>query len=292
MTYSLVAFDAESGQLGVAVQSHWFGVGSVVPHARPGVGAVATQSVPDPAHGPRILDLLAGGATPDQALDEVLRGDAAADFRQTAVVDVHGRAAVHTGPGCMADAGHHLGDGWSAQANMMSSAEVWPAMAEAFTAAAGRPLPERLLDALDAAEAAGGDVRGRQSAAMLVVPAAGDAWGRLVDLRGEDSDDPLGELRRLLVLNRAYSAAGRADELMAEGREEDARQLYEDAAALAPGKAELQFWAALFEAVQGDRDAGLERVRGVIAGDPGLGELLARLTDDIAPGIEELRRAL
>jgi uncharacterized Ntn-hydrolase superfamily protein len=292
MTYSLVAFDAAAGEIGVAVQSHWFSVGSVVPHARPGVGAVATQSVPEPSHGPRILDLLADGAAPDEALDEVLRGDAAGDFRQTAVVDVHGRVAVHTGSGCMPDAGHHAGRGWSAQANMMSSAEVWPAMAEAFAAARGERLPERLLGALDAAEAAGGDVRGRQSAALLVVPASGDPWTRVTELRVEDSDEPLAELRRLLVLDRAYSAAGRADELMAEGDEEGARRLYDEAASLAPGKAELQFWAALFQAVGPEPEAGLEGVRRAIAGQPGLGELLARLTDDIAPGVGAVRDRL
>jgi uncharacterized Ntn-hydrolase superfamily protein len=292
MTYSLVAFDAAAGELGVAVQSHWFSVGSVVPHARPGVGAVATQSVPDPSHGPRVLDLLAAGAAPGEALDEVLRGDAAAGFRQTAVVDVHGRVAVHTGAGCMPDAGHHVGRGWSAQANMMSSADVWPAMAAAFTAAADEPLPERLLGALDAAEAAGGDVRGRQSAALLVVPASGDPWSRVTELRVEDSEEPLAELRRLLVLDRAYSAAGRADELMAEGDEDSARRLYDEAASLAPGKAELRFWAALFKAVGPEPERGLEGVRQAIADQPGLGDLLARLTDDIAPGVGAVRERL
>src|SRR5829696_2679014 len=147
MTYSLVARGPVTGELGVAVQSHWFGVGSVVPFVRPGIGAVATQSVPDPAQGATILDALAQGAAPDAAIDAVLVGDEGAAYRQIGVVDAAGRVATHTGDGCMADAGHTSGDGWSAQANMMASAEVWPAMAEAFVAADG-PLAERLLAGL------------------------------------------------------------------------------------------------------------------------------------------------
>ena len=282
MTYSIVALDPATGELGVAVQSHWFGVGSVVPHVRPGVGAVATQSVPDPAHGPRLLDLLEQGAAPDEAIDAVLRGDEAGAYRQTAVVDARGRVAVHTGHGCMPDAGHTIGDGWSAQANIMASAEVWPAMGEAYVAADGG-LAERLLAALDAAQAAGGDVRGQQSAALVV--------GREV-LRVEDHEQPLAELRRLVVLQRAYSAAGAGDEAMAEGRLDDAGALYEEASRLAPGKPELLFWAGLAAVQRGARDEGLDRLRRAIAQNPGLGRLLERLTDEIAPGVAEVRDAL
>jgi uncharacterized Ntn-hydrolase superfamily protein len=282
VTYSIVARDPVSGELGVAVQSHWFGVGAVVPHVRDRVGAVATQSVPDPAHGPRILDLLAQGAAPDEAIDAILRIDEAGAYRQIAVVDAHGRVAVHTGHGCMPDAGHTTGDGWSAQANIMASAEVWPAMAEAFVAAAG-PLAERLLAALDAAQAAGGDVRGMQSAALVT---------RDIELRVEDHDDPLAELRRLLVLQRAYAAAAAGDEAMAEGRLEDAGAHYEEAARLAPGKPELLFWAGLAAVQRGDREDGVDRVRRAIVQNPGLGTLLDRLTDDIAPSAADVRAAL
>jgi uncharacterized Ntn-hydrolase superfamily protein len=282
VTYSIVARDPVTGELGVAVQSHWFGVGAVVPHVRPGVGAVATQSVPDPAHGSRLLDLLEQGAPPDEAIDAILRADEAGAYRQIAVVDDRGRVAVHTGHGCMPDAGHTTGDGWSAQANIMTSAEVWPAMGEAFVAADG-PLAERLLAALNAAQAAGGDVRGMQSAALV----AGE-----VGLRVEDHDDPLAELRRLLVLQRAYAAAGAGDEAMAEGRLGDAGAHYEEAARLAPDKPELLFWAGLAAVQRGDRDAGLERVRRAIAQNPGLGTLLDRLTDDIAPSAADVRAAL
>jgi uncharacterized Ntn-hydrolase superfamily protein len=283
MTYSIVARDPVTGELGVAVQSHWFGVGAVVPFVRPGVGAVATQSVPDPTHGPRILDLLEQGAAPDAAIDAVLEGDEGIDFRQIGVVDAQGRVAVHTGPGCMADAGHRTGEGWTCQANIMVNAEVWPAMAEAYVAGAG-PLAERMLAALDAAEAAGGDVRGRQSAALVV--------GGVADLRVEDHPEPLAELRRLVVLRRAYTAAEAADEAMAEGRMDDAAELYEEAGRLAPQSAELSFWAGLSAFQRGHRDEGLERVRAAIGTSPGLGTLLGRLGPDVAPAAAEVRSAL
>jgi uncharacterized Ntn-hydrolase superfamily protein len=291
VTYSLVARDPETSELGVAVQSHWFSVGAVVTHARAGAGAVATQSVPDPAHGPRILDLLQEGASPDEALDSVLKGDEAIDFRQTAVVDVKGRVAVHTGPGCMQDAGHTTGDGWSCQANMMSSAEVWPAMAEAFVASKGR-LAERLVAALQAADAAGGDVRGRQSAALLVVPAIGEPWRRTVELRVEDHPDPVTELARLLHLQRAYAHAGDGDEAMAEGRIAEAGELFVRASELAPEKEELLFWAGLALASAGEFDEGVSRVRRAISANRGLAVLLERLTEDIAPAAARVRQAL
>jgi uncharacterized Ntn-hydrolase superfamily protein len=195
--------------------------------------------------------------------------------------------AVHTGDGCMLDAGHRTGEGWSAQANMMASAEVWPALAEAFVAAEG-PLAERLLTALDAAEAAGGDVRGRQSAAIVVAGPTGTS----VDLRVEDSPEPHAELRRLLTLRRAYTAAEAADEAMAEGRMDDAAALYEEAGRLAPQSAELSFWAGLSAVQRGERDAGLQRVRDAVAASPGLGRLLDRLGPDVAPAAAEVRAAL
>ena len=293
MTYSLVARDPDTGELGVAVHSHWFSVGSVVTHARTGVGAVAVQSVPDPAHGPRILELLENGAPPGAALETVLEGDDAMHYRQTAVVDVKGRVAVHTGQGCVADAGHTTGDGWSAQGNMMATADVWPAMAEAFVGAtAGTPLAGRLLAAMQAAEAAGGDLRGRQSAAMLVVPALGEPWRRTVDLRVDDHTDPVAELGRLLTLNAAYADAGAADELLAEGRIAEAGELYVRAAELAPEKEELLFWSGLAAAGAGEVDEGIARVRRAVSANRGLRDLLDRLGDDIAPAAAQVRAAL
>jgi uncharacterized Ntn-hydrolase superfamily protein len=291
VTYSIVARDAATGELGVAVQSHWFSVGSIVTWARPGIGAVATQSIAEPAYGPRLLERLGAGEEPRAALAEELASDPLARFRQVAVVDHQGRVAVHTGDGCIAAAGHVEGDAFSAQANMMASDRIWPAMADAFTAADGT-LDRRLLAALDAGEAAGGDVRGRQSAALLVVPAEGDPWRANAELRVEDSPEPLAELRRLLDLKDAYALADRADTLAGEGRSTEAAALYAGAAAAAPGSAELAVWAGLGIAATGDVDSGAERVRDAIAASPGLGELLARLEPEIAPSAAAVRERL
>jgi len=243
-TYSIVARDAGTGDLGVAVQSHWFSVGSIVSWAEPGVGAVATQSIAEPAYGPRLLDRLRGGQPPREALDELRAGDEQARFRQIATIDSAGQTAVHTGAGCIPHSGHIEGDGFSAQANMMASPEVWPAMAEAFTGEKGT-LAHRLLAALDAGEAAGGDVRGRQSAALVVVPEKGERWRRVVELRVEDHREPLCELRRLLDLAEAYALATEGDDLVGEGRHAEAAERYRRASELAPDSQELLFWAGL-----------------------------------------------
>ena len=290
-TYSIVARDAESGELGVAVQSHWFSVGSIVSFARAGVGAVATQSIAEPAYGPRLLDALADGEPPDRALARLLADDEQARFRQVAVVAPSAAVAVHTGDGCMVHAGDRAGDGYSTQANLMASPRVWPAMAEAFEASEG-PLSRRLLETLEAGEEAGGDVRGRQSAALLVVPGEGESWERSVDLRVEDHADPLGELRRLVGLHDAYGFADRGDELTGEGRHEEAAEQYARASALAPGNAELSFWAGLGIAQGGDLDAGVERVRAALAEHDGWRQLLARVNSEVAPAADAVAEAL
>jgi uncharacterized Ntn-hydrolase superfamily protein len=288
-TYSIVARDPDSGELGVAVQSHWFSVGSLVSWGRPGVGVVATQSIAEPAYGPRLLDRLAEGEAPEAALAAELDADESASVRQVAVVDGEGRVAVHTGEGCIPHAGDTGGDGFAAQANMMSSPEVWPAMAAAFESSSG-PLARRLLAALEAAEGAGGDVRGRQSAALLVVPAEGEPWQRAAELRVEDAPDPLAELRRLLDLHEAYVLADRADGLAGEGRHDEAGPLYVAASLAAPGSAELAFWAGLGLAAGGELEAGAGRVRAAIdAGGESWRELLARLEPEIAPGVNAVR---
>jgi uncharacterized Ntn-hydrolase superfamily protein len=291
-TYSIVARDPATGELGVAVQSHWFSVGSIVSWARAGIGAVATQSIGEPAYGPRLLDRLAAGEAPDDALAAELAGDELARFRQVAVVDSAGRVAAHTGEGCMPHAGHRVGDALSAQANLMASPEVWPAMAAAFQSAAGDELGRRLLAALDAAEAAGGDVRGRQSAALLVVPAEGEPWRSTVNLRVEDALDPLAELRRLLDLDDAYQLADRADALAGEGRHQEAAELYLRAAEAAPANVELSFWAGLGIAAGGDLERGAERVRAALEAYDGWRHLLARLDPEIAPAADAVRGAL
>ena len=290
-TYSIVARDPDTGELGVAVQSHWFSVGSIVSWAEPGVGAVATQSIAEPAYGPRLLDRLRGGQAPGEALDELLAHDQQARVRQVSVVDSHGAVAVQTGDECIPYAGHVEGDGFSAQANMMAGPEVWPAMADAFRSATG-PLARRLLTVLDAAEAAGGDVRGRQSAALVVVPAEGEGWLRTVELRVEDHDQPLDELRRLLDLADAYAVATEGDDLVGEGRHAEAAERYREAAELAPASPELLFWAGLALAQGGDLKGGTERVRSAITMYSGWRDLLERLEPEIAPSAAVVRAEL
>jgi uncharacterized Ntn-hydrolase superfamily protein len=291
MTYSIVARDLETGALGVAVQSHWFSVGPLVPWAEPGVGAVATQANIEVSYGPRALDLLRAGRSAPEALAELIAADEHAGARQVAVVDAAGSVAVHTGPGCMPDAGHVTGDGFSCQANLMATAAVWPAMAAAFTSAPP-PFARRLLAALDAAEAAGGDVRGRQSAAIVVVAGRGERWQRLVDLRVEDHPEPLVELRRLVLLRDAYELAGDGDRLTGEGRLAEAAERYVAAHALAPESTELAFWAGLSLVARSEPDRGVALVRRAVAAHAGWGELLGRLDPAAAPGVEETRRLL
>jgi uncharacterized Ntn-hydrolase superfamily protein len=290
-TYSIVALDPETGELGAAVQSHWFSVGSLCTWARPGVGAVATQSVVEPAHGPNALDRIEAGDSAPEALRAILDADPLAAVRQVGIVDARGNVAVATGPDCIAHAGDASGPHWSCQANMMERDTVPGAMSAAFEAAEG-DLAARLVAALRAAEGEGGDVRGRQSAALLVVPPEGEAWRARVDLRVEDHEDPLTELERLVVLWRAYELAGAADELMAAGRPEEAGALYRRAADLAPRSDELLFWAGLAIAHAGELDEGVAAVRRAAERQPNWLVLLDRLSPDFAPAGAAVRAAL
>jgi len=290
-TYSIVARDPVTGELGVAVHSHWFSVGSLVSWARPGVGAVATQSVVEPAYGPDALERLAAGSDVEVALDTLTAADPLARLRQVGVVDARGRAVAHTGYDCIAHAGHQVGDGFTCQANMMAADTVPQAMAAAFEAAEG-DLAARLTAALDGAESVGGDVRGRQSAALLVVPAQGPAWKARVDLRVDDHHDPLAELSRLLGLQRAYELADQADGLMGAGQTNAAGNLYRRATDLAPGSDELEFWAGLALAQGGDLQAGSAAVDRAAAVNPGWRVLLERLSPELAPAGPQVRRAL
>ncbi len=290
-TYSIVALDPDTGELGAAVQSHWFSVGSLCTWARPGIGAVATQSVVEPAHGPHALERLEHGEDAPAALAGVLSYDALARVRQVGVVDASGNIAVHTGPDCIPEAGHATGAHWTCQANMMARATVPGAMSEAFAAAPG-DLAGRLMAALDAAEAEGGDVRGRQSAALLVVPREGERWQARIDMRVEDHADPLVELRRLLGLQRAYELAGEADELMGEGRADEAAGRYVRASELAPESDELLFWAGLARAQNGDVAGGADAVRRAAGINPGWRTLLERLSPEFAPAGAAVRGEL
>ena len=210
MTYSLIGRDPGSGEIGVAVQSQAFNTGAAVPWARPGVGAVATQSFTDRRYGWRGLELLTHGIEPADALAQLRDGDELIEFRQVGVMAADGRSAQFTGAHCVPAAGGAAGENWIAQANMVESARVWESMGETF-AAAGGSLAERLMAGLEAAETAGGDWRGRGGAAIVVVPGDGEPWERVIDLRVEEGDGSLVELRRLLERALGYRAANRAD---------------------------------------------------------------------------------
>ncbi len=278
-TYSIVARDPETGLLGVAVQSHWFSVGSIVSWAEPGVGAVATQSFVEPSYGPLGLFLMRSGKSSSEALKALIEIDPMAEYRQVAMVDSSGNVAAHTGSLCIPEAGHITGEGYSVQANLMLSSEVWPAMADAYEKAEG-DLPSRLLAALDAAERAGGDIRGRQSAAILVVSGKvmGAPWkGVLVDLRVEDHPSPIEELRRLLRLHEAYSHSNKGDELMAAGKVKEALKEYEEASKLAPEIIELPFWQAVTLAGSENVERALPIFRKVFTEERRWIEVLRRL---------------
>jgi len=290
-TYSIVARDPASGELGVAVQSHWFSVGSVVTWAEPGVGAVATQAMAQITYGPLALNLMREGADAASALAELLAADAHSELRQVAIVDARGGVATHTGADCIAHAGHIAGEQVSCQANIMVSESVWPAMLEAYRGASG-PLAQRLLAALDAGEAAGGDARGRQSAALLVVPAAGEPWERVVTLRVDDHPEPLPELRRLLALRDAYRMAEQAELLAAAGDHDAAAELHRRAAELAPDSHELRFWGALAAAQAGDMESAVMQARAAISMRPAWLRLLSCLPPSVAPAAPALLRAL
>lgn len=246
-TYSIVARDPDTGQLGVAVQSNWFSVGAIVPWAEAGVGAVATQSFVEPAYGPLGLALMRAGKSAPDALKSLLASDAQASVRQVAMIDAQGRVATHTGEHCIVAAGHRAGANFSAQANLMLKDTVWDAMAKAFENTKGE-LVDRLMAALDAAQAEGGDIRGKQSAAIVVVSGkpTGRSWAdRLFDLRVEDHPEPLVELKRLVKLQRAYNHMNAGDEFFSKGDVEGALREYAAAERLAPENIEMVFWHAV-----------------------------------------------
>jgi uncharacterized Ntn-hydrolase superfamily protein len=277
-TYSIIARDPSTGQMGVAVQSHWFSVGSLVTWAEAGIGAVATQAMVDPNYGPLGLQLMRSGLTAIQALKALLAADDSRDLRQVAMVDSHGNVAAHTGTRCLFAAGHETGDNFSAQANMMVNTDVWPAMASAFRNSTG-DLFDRLLATLEAGQDAGGDIRGQQSAAILVVKpvSTGRVWAdRVAELRVEDHPNPIVELKRLAVLQRAYDLMNLGDEQLGIGKIEEALTSYSTAAALAPDQIEMPFWHAVTLAGLGRVDEAIPIFRGVFQHNPAWKELARR----------------
>ena len=262
MTYSIVARDAGSGQLGVAVQSCWFSVGSVVTWAEPGVGAVATQATAERAYGPRCLEGLRSGQA-ESALAAAIAQDDHPELRQVAVVGADGSVAAHTGSHCIQPAGHVTGDGFSTQGNLMANDRVWDALADGYLAAEG-PLSHRLLDGLDAAQAAGGDARGVMSAALLVV----DATDVVVELRVEHHDDPLTELRRLLGVQEAFALLEQAENEMVAGELDTALAHCDEALRLVPGDENARFTRAGALLVRGDVEAAGREIRALVADSP------------------------
>lgn len=247
-TYSIVARDSATGELAVGVQSHWFSVGSAVSWAEAGVGAVATQSFVNVSFGLRGLELLKQGKSPQEALDSLLSDDEAREYRQVALIDTLGRVAVHTGKNCVVFAGHTTGTNFSVQANMMLNDKVWPAMAKSFEKNKQLPLPERVLAAMKAGQDAGGDIRGQQSAVLLVVKgkASQQPWNdKIMDLRVDDNPEPLKELERLLRVFRAYEHMNRGDLAIEKGDMPGAMAEYTAAERMFPDNLEMQYWHAI-----------------------------------------------
>ena len=278
-TFSIVARDPNTGELGVAVQSHWFSVGSVVPWAESGVGAVATQSFVDPSYGILGLALMRTGRSAPDTLKGLLAADEGREVRQVAMIDAQGRVDAWTGKNDIQAAGHHVGKDYSVQANLMLNDKVWPAMAAAFEATRG-DLAQRMLAALDAAQAVGGDIRGRQSAALIVVTGkpTGQAWkDRIFDLRVDDSAEPLKELRRLVTLQRAYNHMNAGDLAVEKKDNEGALREYGAAEKLVPDSAEMIYWHAVALVNMGRVDESLPLFRRVFAMDRNWIELTSRL---------------
>ena len=279
-TYSIVARDPATGQLGVAVQSHWFSVGSVVPWAEAGVGAVATQSFVKIDYGPDGLARLRAGQSPQVALDSMLASDSGREVRQVAIVDAQGRVAANTGNNCIAYASNITGDGFSVQANLMADSTVPRAMAAAYTKNASLPFADRLFSALRAAEGEKGDIRGRQSAAILIVDGQRHEkpWeGKLIDLRVEDNPTPLDELARLLKLQDAYDFMNRGDVYSEKKMWDSAAWAYGSAEKLAPQIIELPFWHAVTMASAGRVDEALPVFKRVFAAEKRWVTLVPRL---------------
>ena len=279
-TFSIVARDSATGEIGVAVQSHWFSVGTAVSWAEAGVGAVATQSFTNKSFGIRGLGLLRNGLTAQQALDSLLATDKGRDVRQVAIVDVNGNVAVHTGKSCIDHAGHIKGNGFSVQSNMMLTTNVPAAMAAAFEKSKSKVLAERLLLSLDAAQAAGGDIRGKQSSAILIVPAksTNQPWNeRLVDLRVDDHSNPLVELRRLYNVHVAYEHMNNGDLAVEKNDMQKAMEEYNAAMKMFPQNLEMQYWTAVTLANNKQLIKALPILKKVFSADANWKELTRRL---------------
>lgn len=266
-TYSIVARDPETGDMGVAVQSNWFSVGSLVTWAEAGVGAIATQSFVNPSFGPRGLELLKQGKTAQEVLRILIDSDEGRSVRQLAIVDAKGNVAAHTGDKCIPAAGHAVGEQFSVQANLMLNDKVWPAMHKAFKESKG-PLAERMITALEAGQSVGGDIRGKQSAAILVVKAqaTGKIWeDRMIELRVEDHAEPVLEIRRLLNMYRAYELMNKGDLAVEHNEMDKAMMYYGGAEKMFPDNLEMQYWHAVALANAGKLNDALPMFKKIFA---------------------------
>jgi len=279
-TFSVVGRDEKTGEMAVAVQSHWFSVGTVVSWGEAGVGVVATQSFVNKSFGPRGLELLKSGLSPDEVVKKLLSDDPGEAVRQLAILDKSGRVATHTGKNCIADAGHKNGDNFSVQANMMLNDKVVPAMEQAWKNNSSLPLGERMVAVLKAAQAAGGDIRGKQSAALLVVrgTSTGEPWNdRLIDLRVDDAEEPITELERLLKVHRAYEHMNEGDLFVEKGEMTKAMDQYDAAMKMFPDNLEMQYWTAITLASSNEVSKAVSMLQPIYKKDPNWRELTKRL---------------
>lgn len=294
-TYSIVAYDQETGELGVAVQSHWFSVGSLVPWAKAGVGAVATQSFVKVEYGPEGIRKMESGMSAEEALSSLLKEDEGESVRQVAMIDVNGSVAAHTGDKCIYAAGHRVGENYSVQANLMEKETVWEAMAYTFENAKG-DLANKMMSALEAAEREGGDIRGKQSAAMLIVSGnpTGIPWKDVVmDIRVDDHAEPLKELKRLIRIHRAYQHANKGDHYLEKEEIEKALTEYEKASEYYPENPELPYWSAVTLASKGKLDQALPIFLDSFNREPRLRELTPRLVNSgLLPDNKEILRQI
>jgi len=289
-TYSIVAYDSATGQFGAAVQSHWFKVADVI-WVEAGVGAVATQSLTLLSYGPLGLEMMKNGKTAQLALEGLLASDPNNAVRQVAMIDTKGNVATHTGDKCIAEAGHRIGKNYSVQANLMEKNTVWDAMSVAFENTEG-DLAEKMMAALEAAQKEGGDIRGMQSAAMVVVsgePSGMSYYDRIVDIRVDDSPEPLVDLRRLLDVTRAYDHMNKGDEYIAEEKYYEANLEYAKAAVLAPGNPEILFWHAVTLVTAGEIELALPIFKQVFEVDEKWRVLVPRLVkSELLPDDREI----
>ena len=278
-TFSIVARDEKTGEMAVGVQSHWFSVGTSVPWAEAGVGAVATQSFVDKSYGPKALALLKKGFTPQQALDSLTKADPGKEVRQVAIIDTKGNTATHTGAKCIQVAKHIKGYNFSVQSNMMLGDQVCEFMSRSFEQSVGKPLAERVLLALEAAQKAGGDIRGMQAAAIIVVPGKPtEVWNnKTVDLRVDDSPKPLQELRRLYTVHLAYEHMNSGDLAVEKNDMPLAMNEYKAAMKLFPANLEMQYWTAITLANNKQLPQALPMLKNIFTKDKNWKELTRRL---------------